>query len=206
MFPIGLVRADLLLHRFEEGFDVTSRISRLDTERNMVSPGHGSGPLAWRAASHPHPWTHTQTTRAGPAFGTFQRAQEKNKSAIQFSACDSALFWPLSRSLYRMKPSTVSRLFRSSFEKIATRLKSPSRSPFEKSFREVVPSRSPFNRKVPSVCSARARLVPPAPPRRERPCVVVDLARCVSAFGVGRLAPRRAHSQNPTSTLFHAHT
>ena len=132
----------MLLHRFEEGFDVTSHISRLDTERNMVSPGHGSGPLAWRAASHPHPWTHTQTTRAGPAFGTFQRAQEKNKSAIQFSACDSALFWPLSRSLYRMKPSTVSRLFRSSFEKIATRLKSP----FEKSL---------------SVRSAaRARLVP----------------------------------------------
>ena len=179
----------MLLHRFEEGFDVTSRISRLDTERNMVSPGHGSGPLAWRAASHPHPWTHTQATRAAPAFGTFQRAQEKNKSAIQtVFRLRLALFWPLSRSLYRMKPSTVSRLFRSSFEKIATRLKSP----FEKSLRKV-PSKSPSGSFRPrSPRSTRAC------PRRERPCVVVDLARCASALVRPTGAPRTARSQNPT--------
>ena len=178
----------MLLHRFEEGFDVTSHISRLDTERNMVSPGHGSGPLAWRAASHPHPWTHTQTTRAGPAFGTFQRAQEKNKSAIQFSACDSALFWPLSRSLYRMKPSTVSRLFRSSFEKIATRLKRP----FEKSLR-----------KVPPVRSARARPVPPARVRAASGRAWWSTSLAARPPSCGRLAHPGPHARKtPPFTLF----
>ena len=55
--------------------------------------------------------------------------------------------------------------------------------PFEKSLR-----------KDPSVRSARARLVPPAPPRRERPCVVVDLARCASALVRPTGAPRGART------------
>eukprot|EP00964_Phaeocystis_antarctica_P000383 scaffold207_cov60-Phaeocystis_antarctica.AAC.1 len=78
----------------------------------------------------------------------------------------------------------------------------PSRSPFEKSLREV-PSRSPFGN-VPSVRSARARLalVLPAPPRRERPCVVVDLARCASALAQPTGAPRSVTSQNHLFLLY----
>eukprot|EP00964_Phaeocystis_antarctica_P108709 scaffold73255_cov60-Phaeocystis_antarctica.AAC.4 len=37
---------------------------------------------------------------------------------------------------------------------------------------------------------ALASLVPPAPPRRERPCVVEDLARCASALARPTGAPR----------------
>ena len=48
-----------------------------------------------------------------------------------------------------------------------------------------------------------ASLVPPAPPRRERPCVVVDLARCASALARPTGAPRSVTSQNPTSTVKH---
>eukprot|EP00964_Phaeocystis_antarctica_P095007 scaffold61598_cov63-Phaeocystis_antarctica.AAC.1 len=45
-----------------------------------------------------------------------------------------------------------------------------------------VPSKSPFEKSLRFVPPALASLVPPAPPRRERPCVVVDLARCASAL------------------------
>eukprot|EP00964_Phaeocystis_antarctica_P041942 scaffold24017_cov82-Phaeocystis_antarctica.AAC.10 len=51
--------------------------------------------------------------------------------------------------------------------------------------------------------SARARLVPPAPPRRERPCVVGDLARCASALVRPTGALQEQRLANPTSTLFH---
>ena len=66
-------------------------------------------------------------------------------------------------------------------------------SPFEKLEKSL--------RKVPSVRYARARLVPPAPRRRERPCVV-DLARCASALTRPTGAPRSIHSQNPARLCF----
>ena len=51
---------------------------------------------------------------------------------------------------------------------------------------------------------ALASLVPPAPPRRERPYMVVDLARCASALARRPTgAPRSVTSQNPTSTLLY---
>ena len=56
-----------------------------------------------------------------------------------------------------------------------------------------VPSRRPFGKSL-RFRSARARLVPPAPPRRERPCVVVDLARCASTLVRPTGAPRGART------------
>ena len=85
----------------------------------------------------------------------------------------------------------------------------PSKSPFKFKFKvpwkvpSKVPSKAPFGRRFSrSLRFACARLVPPAPPRCERPCMVADLACFASALARRTGAAWATNRKNPKHTLY----